>query len=386
MKVLHAFNSHRGTWGSDKAWSRTIEISRAAGFDVAVFSRDSKVLGAGLQGKVRAFFSGIYAREAVRAFDATLAEVRPDVVHTHELFPFVSPWIHRRCAAAGVPVVHTCYDYRLTCPIATHFDGEAICTRCVGGREYNAFVRNCRGNAAESLAFALRSTVATRRGLFVDDVDQFIVLTEFGRDWLRRDVGIADDRITIQPCVIPLPESRPASEAPGAYVGFAGRLAHEKGAHVLIEAARRTGLPVRFAANAEGHPDIRPGDPISFVPTRNAEELADFYRGARMIVVPSIWNETFAIVAAEAMSHGTPVIASRIGALQHVVTGETGMLVEPGNVDELAAAMTSLWQDPARCRRLGAMGRQRVATHYGEETHLRQLRLAYGRARDRARL
>ena len=50
--------------------------------------------------------------------------------------------------------------------------------------------------------------------------------------------------------------------------------------------------------------------------TRSKAELADFYRGARVLAVPSTWFETFGIVPAEAMSHGVPVVASRIEALQ----------------------------------------------------------------------
>jgi glycosyltransferase involved in cell wall biosynthesis len=100
-----------------------------------------------------------------------------------------------------------------------------------------------------------------------------------------------------------------------------------------------------------------------------------------MLVVPSLWEETFGVVAAEAMGHGLPVIAPRIGALPYTVTDNvTGILFETGQVDALAGAMRRLWHDPGLCRQLGAAGRQRVKTEFDEASHMRCLMTAYERA------
>jgi glycosyltransferase involved in cell wall biosynthesis len=380
MKVLHAFNHHRTTWGSDRARDRTIAVAQQSGIDTVVFSRDSRKLPPGLSGKVRAFVNGIYARDAVRAFEATLKSVRPDIVHTHELFPLISPWILPRCTAAGVPVVHTCYDFRLTCPIASHFVHGKVCRRCAGGHEAWAVLNNCRDNVSESLAFALRNAVARKFRLFQDHVAQFIVPSEYSFDWLMREVGIPPERIVVQPCEISMPSATPERDH-GSYVGFAGRLSFEKGVHVLIEAARRNGLPIRLASNGELPRSVAPSDPVTAIITNSHEELAEFYRHARFLVVPSLFEETFSVVSAEAMSHGVPVLASRIGALQSTVVDEvTGVLFEPGNVDDLTRKMRRMWDDPALCRRLGKAGQERVAREFNSATHLRQLRLAYDRA------
>ncbi len=380
MKVLHAVNYHRQTWGSDRAWDRTFELSRAAGIDVALFARDSKALHIGLRGKVRAFVDGVYSREVVRAFRETLRTIQPDVVHTHELYPLISPWVIRASATEGIPVVQTCYDYRLTCPIATHFIHDHICKECVGGKEWRAIANNCRGSLTESAAYALRGAVARRFRLFVDYVAQFIVPAEFGREWLIRDVGIDPNRITVQPSIVQTP---PADRQLGRaeYVAYSGRFAFEKGVHVLIEAARRAGVPLRLAGNVPSHPDIRRGDDIRCIMTPSRADLAEFYRHARFLVVPSLWEETFSVVSAEAMSYGVPVLASRIGALPDtVLDGVTGKFFPPGDVDALAIALRRLWDNPSLCRKLGEAGRRRVEVEFSEAAHLRQLRLAYERA------
>jgi glycosyltransferase involved in cell wall biosynthesis len=90
-------------------------------------------------------------------------------------------------------------------------------------------------------------------------------------------------------------------------------------------------------------------------------ELESFYRGARFLVVPSLWFETFGLVVGEAMSHGIPVIASRIGALAELVEdGRTGLLFSPGAADELAAMMLRLWNEPEFCHQLGMAGREKI--------------------------
>jgi glycosyltransferase involved in cell wall biosynthesis len=89
-------------------------------------------------------------------------------------------------------------------------------------------------------------------------------------------------------------------------------------------------------------------------------ELEPLLAGAAVVAVPSR-REGFGLVAAEAMAHGKPVVASAVGGLLDlVVDGETGLLVPPGDVEALRAALERLLGDPELRRRLGAAGRDRV--------------------------
>lgn len=380
MKILHVFNRHRSGGGSDNAWDATIALSRRRGLEVTTFERDSRTLPPGLAGKVSAFANGLYGAAALRDFRGRLHDARPDIVHTHELYPLITPWVLELCADAGVPVVHSCYDFRITCPVATHYDGAAVCTRCADSGVHQAVVRNCRGNRAESAAFALRHAVAGWRGLYQRHVAQFIVLTDFSRRWLIERAGIAPGRITVNECAIPAAPA-PVDPVGGGYIGYAGRFVPEKGIDTLRDAARISGLPVRLAGPAGSDRRHVDGADIAVTLTANAEQLAAFYRGARFLVVPSLWFETFAIVAAEAMAHGVPVIAARIGALRDTVReGETGLHFTPGDPVDLAATMRRLWDDPALCRRLGRAAHRDVQRRFSEDAHFTRLIEAYRRA------
>src|SRR5690606_18664734 len=162
---------------------------------------------------------------------------------------------------------------------------------------------------------ALRSAVARRFGLFTGHISRFIVISEFAREWIVRDAGVSAERVDVNPCAINLPGAPVEDPSRGGYVAFAGRLVEEKGVDNLLEACRTANLPVRVSTRAAESYAAPAGVDVSFDVSATREALSAFYRGARVLAVPSIWWETFGIVAAEASSHGVPVVASRIGAL-----------------------------------------------------------------------
>jgi glycosyltransferase involved in cell wall biosynthesis len=92
--------------------------------------------------------------------------------------------------------------------------------------------------------------------------------------------------------------------------------------------------------------------------------LAAAYREAAVTVLPSEY-EAFGLVLLESLAQGTPVIASRVGGIPEVVDdGRAGLLVPPGSVPELSAAIRRLWEDPALGRRLGEYGRSTVVPRF----------------------
>ena len=148
----------------------------------------------------------------------------------------------------------------------------------------------------------------------------------------------------------------------------------------LLASAEMTGLRVRIAGDPSPMPELVKKAPrnVEFLGALSRADVDALYRGARFLVVPSLWFETFGLVAAEAMSHGIPVIASNMGALAEVVDdGTTGLLFEPGNPEALAGKMSALWNDSALCKRMGRMAREKVIREYSEDTHYRRLMAVY---------
>jgi glycosyltransferase involved in cell wall biosynthesis len=380
MKILVVHNFHRRGGGSDDAVVASSRLLRERGHDVQEFVVDSSDIPLGFRGRLQAFTSGIYSRSSVGLMRQALRDARPDVVHVHEVYPLLSPWVLPVCRESGTPVVMTCHDFRLTCPVATHYSHGRICTDCLDHNELWCCFGNCRGNLAESIAFAARSASARLSKVVVSNVDVFVTATDFTRTWLVDHLGLSPQLIDTVPYAIALPDET-AQPSTGRYVGFAGRFVPEKGIDVVIEAARQAQVPLRLAGDASSMPDLAVAGDIEFTGLLDATALASFYAGARMVVVPSTWFETFGIVAGEAMAHGVPVVASRIGALNEVVDdGVTGLVFEPGDANDLAVKIRTLWDDPERCSALGAGGRSKVQQRYSADAHCHGLIGAYSKA------
>ena len=113
-------------------------------------------------------------------------------------------------------------------------------------------------------------------------------------------------------------------------------------------------------------------------------ELAELLASAEVACIPSLY-EGFSLPAVEAMASGTPIVASRAGALPEVVgaDGECARLVTPGDVDDLTAVLGELLDSPLELRRLGAAGRRRAVDVFSWESVAAQTVSVYEMARDR---
>jgi glycosyltransferase involved in cell wall biosynthesis len=142
-------------------------------------------------------------------------------------------------------------------------------------------------------------------------------------------------------------------EADPAEVLFAGRLSPEKGIEELVAATEGMNLVVAGDGPLR---ELVPGS-LGFVPHAELERL---YARAAVVVLPS-YREGLPLCVIEAMAHGRPVVASAVGGIPELVRdGETGFLVEPGDVAGLRAAIQRLLADPELRRRLGRAGRERA--------------------------
>jgi glycosyltransferase involved in cell wall biosynthesis len=145
-------------------------------------------------------------------------------------------------------------------------------------------------------------------------------------------------------------ESFPFSAGGGDDLLFLSRIAPEKGPHLAVEVARRTGRRLILAGKVDQYDqrffdevvrDLIDGDQIVFVGEADAQRKRELYANAYCLLLPLQWEEPFGLVMAEAMACGTPVIALRRGSAPELIAhGETGFVVD--TVDEMADAVASV--------------------------------------------
>jgi len=157
------------------------------------------------------------------------------------------------------------------------------------------------------------------------------------------------------------------------FVLFAARLQPLKGPDLAIRAMAQVGPAIRPHLVVAGDvsadftayeaklrtlvADLGLADEVSFVGPQARPELARLMRSARIVLVPS-HSETFGLVALEAASSGTPVIAAAAGGLREAVAhGETGQLMDSRRPEDWADAITRLLTEPGLLQRQGVVAR-----------------------------
>ncbi len=190
-----------------------------------------------------------------------------------------------------------------------------------------------------------------------------------------RDFKVPADQVKVIPLGVDtrLFHPRGAERVPGRFVAVASADSPVKGVATLLRAfakfcTERTGELILVSKLSPGGPtehllsDLALGDKVRFVSGISDGELAELIATAEVAVVPSLY-EGFSLPAVEHMASGTPLIASRTGALPEV-TGDAAMLVSPGDAEELATALRILHDSPAERDRLGAAAHQRVQERF----------------------
>jgi glycosyltransferase involved in cell wall biosynthesis len=172
----------------------------------------------------------------------------------------------------------------------------------------------------------------------------------------------------------------------GDYLLFLGRMSPDKGAHRAIAVAMETGLPLKLAGKLQDPKEktyfrelVQPHlvDGIEYLGEVSHGQKVELLQNARATLFPIEWEEPFGLVMIESMACGTPVIATRWGAVPEVIEdGRSGIIVDHyhGMVDALERADAL---DPIECRRY-------VEERFAPERMVANYLDAYGVAIDRA--
>jgi glycosyltransferase involved in cell wall biosynthesis len=143
------------------------------------------------------------------------------------------------------------------------------------------------------------------------------------------------------------------------YLSFIGRLALIKGAHLAIEVARQTGIPLKIAGDVQPinrdyyEKKIQPqidGELIQYIGTADFKAKNDLLSNSMAMLFPIQWREPFGLVMVEAMACGTPVLAKPGGSVAEIVRdGVSGYICR--NVQQMAECVSKLDLDTAGIRR-----------------------------------
>jgi glycosyltransferase involved in cell wall biosynthesis len=299
---------------------------------------------------------------------------KPDVVHAHG-------WVAYSCAAAlvgrQIPLVISVRDYGYTCALRTLLHQGQVCD---GPAPAKCLACSARSYGLPKSAAAVGGVFAGR-ALLTSKIAATHSVSTFVQRTVRRDLlggrqGLSRlDRDSIPDIVVPslLVESGGTTDKSyidrlpsQPYILFVGALQPHKGLAPLLDAYARLDAPPPLVLIGSVWPDTPASFPAGVTVLHDVPHQAVMSAWERSLfgVAPSVWPDPLPGVVREAMSRGKAVIASDVGGnpdmIQH---DQTGLLVPPGDVAALAAAMQRLIDDPALRERLGCAG-ERSAKQY----------------------
>lgn len=323
--------------------------------------------------------STVYSPSARRALSKLLDVHRPDVAHLHNIYHQLTLSVVDELAERQIPTVLTLHDWKIACPAYTLFTEGQPCRRCPSGTVVNAVRHRCvKSSTSASAIAATEAWLARRRGSY-GKVQRFIAPSRFAMDVAALG-GVAKGRVAHVPNFLPDTEMNidtPIGDAGPRFV-YAGRLEETKGLRNLLQAFSRVEAPasLRIAGHGPLESEVRAAasrdSRIRYLGMLSRTELYEELDAARAAVLPSLYEDNGPLIILEAQARATAMIVTdRGGPPEFVRHEETGLVIDPERIEDLAAAIQRLALDAELARRLGAEARERVrrehsaARHYG---------------------
>lgn len=380
LRILVVHCAYQQPGGEDSVVESEVELLKAKGHDVRLWLRRNADIASMPTWQVAR--DTLWSVRSEHELEALSHDWRPDVMHVHNTSLLLSPSVFWAAKRLGIPVVQTLHNFRLGCLNATFLRDGQVCESCIGKPPLKGVVHGCfRNSRAQSAVLASSVMLHRWRGTYTEQIDRFIVLTEFARQKFLQ-IGLPAEKLCVKPNFLPWCDApNPHKREGGLYVG---RLSVEKGIDVLLQATHHLDL--------DRYPMTVLGTGPQADATRHA--LGQHYRGhmplpdvlkqmekAAFLILPSVCYEGFPRTVVEAFSRGLPVIASRLGSMAELIKdGETGLLFEAGNATELAERIRWAHEHPAAMAAMGARARQAYEQHFTADSNHQTLMTVYQQA------
>lgn len=325
------------------------------------------------------------AAAGVDALKRTLGDLRPDVVHVHEiaLAPIVA------ASRAIAPTVVSAHGYP-GCSHNNHYFAPGV--ECHQAHQPSCLAKMAfRGclHARNPLPVPHLYRSTTRRLGAYRACDAVVAYSRAVAAHLE-DNGLDAELV---PLFTPLAGIEPAPASAGERrVLFVGRIVPAKGLDVLLDAIGSLDATLTVAGEGWSRHALEQraerlglASRVRFAGWLDGESLRRAYAEAAVVAIPSVWPEPFGLVGLEAMASARPVVASLTGGIGDWIEHDvTGLAVAPGDAPALAASIGALLDEPERARSMGRNGRRALEQHFSVESHVAALRRVYELARKRA--
>ena len=325
---------------------------RCVGNNINSYTTDMDFHNGNKLSKLNYGIKTIYSSEARKKIRAVLDDFKPDVVHINNFNYQLTPSIiieiikWRKHNNSKVRIIYTAHDYQLICPnhMCYNLNFHQNCELCINGKFFNCLKNKCIHNSLAKSAIGNVEAMLWNRLHIYKNFDAIICCSEFMKRKLDKNKVLAEKTVMIHNFndTYNIQASKKKE-----YVLYFGRYSKEKGIETLLSVCKKLPyIKFVFAGNGPLKENVKQISNVEDMGFLKGEKLKKIIEEALFAVYPSEWYENCPFSVMEAISYGTPVIATDIGGLPELVEdGKTGMLFEYGNVEELKSRIESLYNN-----------------------------------------
>ena len=373
--ILHCSYQYKG--GEDTVVEEEMKLLISAGHQVKLllFSNSGNELLKALQLPFN-FSSYLTTKKIIKAY-------KPDIVHIHNLHFAASPSVMYAIARCKIPFVITLHNYRLLCPSGTLFFGGKIFQDSLKQNFPWSAIK--KGVYKNSKIFTFWLSLSTKLHQWLGTwklCNKYIVLSDFSRQLvLQSNLHLSPVQIVIKPN---FGASYTISNVSvNNHFLYVGRLTEEKGILLLLNTFSALGYEIRIAGDGPLKNKViefsEKFSNIKFLGSLEKQDVLEQLRSCTALIFPSVWFEGMPLIIIEAFSTGTPVIASKLGAMESmIIHGYNGFHFAPGDQEDFSTQLTK-W---TKCsyeqkKSLRRNSLKSYREHYSPKSNVRQLEAIY---------
>lgn len=397
MKILLVNKFHWPKGGSEKYYFELGQLLKEHGHKIAYFSMKNKQnistgekeyfaeeIDLNTGSKLKAL-DVIYSKKNYNKMLEAIEDFKPDIIHVNNFQRQLSSSIIKAANDKKIPIIFTAHDVQAICPAITMMDNnQNICELCMKGKYLNCIKKSCnKGSKAKSIIGALEGYYYRKKGIYSNKINYIITPSEFYRTKFIED-GTNPNKIEAIHNFIIAKDYEVKTEI-GDYALYFGRLSKEKGINNLIKAFKKCNMGKLYIAgdgpekeNIEKFIKINKlTKKVNLLGYLSKEEIIEYVRKARFIVVPSIWYENCPYSVMETLAIGKPVIGSNIAGIPElVINNENGYTYTYDSTDELSDKMYELFTNDKKVIKFSQKAKE-LAKQYDKEIYYKKIYAIY---------
>ena len=332
-----------------------------------------------INNQIKVFKQSIYSAETRKKMGLLLDDFKPDIVHLQSIHHHLTTSIIHEINSRDIPIIWSQHNLNTIC-ISSMINGDKICEKCKPNKYYSPLLTRCKkGSFLGSLVGSVQLYFDHFSNVY-DKIDKFVMSSYFHYNKLL-EFNFPADKLIVFPTFTKIHEENVNIET-GKHILYFGNIETKKGVETLIDSMALIKSKVPLLLTGEGHrkEDLEKKvvkmnlKNVKFLGYVELDKLKKLILTSYFTIIPSICYDNYPNSIIESFSLRRPVIGSLIGGIPELIeNNRTGLLVEPGNADDLAEKIDFLLANRKLREEMGRNGRDFIEKNLNPEIHYKRL-------------